>query len=44
MTVKEMRERKRELGFTYAQIAEMSGVPLGDCPESTGRGDADAPV
>lgn len=29
MTVKEMQERKRELGFTYAQIAEMSGVPLG---------------
>ena len=29
MTVKELQERKKELGFTYAQIAEMSGVPLG---------------
>lgn len=29
MTIKEMRERKRELGYSYAQIAELSGVPLG---------------
>lgn len=29
MTVKEMRERKKELGYTNAQIAELSGVPLG---------------
>lgn len=29
MTVQEMKERKRELGYTYAQIAELSGVPLG---------------
>lgn len=29
MTVKELQERKKELGFTYVQIAEMSGVPLG---------------
>ncbi len=29
MTIKEMKERKRELGYTYAQIAELSGVPLG---------------
>lgn len=29
MTVKEMKERKQELGYTYAQIAELSGVPLG---------------
>ena len=29
MTVQEMRERKKELGFTYSQIAELSGVPLG---------------
>ena len=29
MTIKEMQERKRELGFTYAQIAELSGVPVG---------------
>ena len=29
MTVQEMKERKKELGYTYAQIAELSGVPLG---------------
>lgn len=29
MTIKEMKERKKELGYTYAQIAELSGVPLG---------------
>lgn len=27
MTIQEMRERKRELGYTYAQISRMSGVP-----------------
>ena len=29
MTIQEMQERKRELGYTYAQIAELSGLPLG---------------
>lgn len=29
MTVQEMKERKKELGYTYEQIAELSGVPLG---------------
>ena len=29
MTIKEMQERKRELGYTYAQIAELSGIPAG---------------
>lgn len=29
MTIKEMQERKRELGLSYAQIAEMSGLPVG---------------
>lgn len=29
MTVQEMRERKKELGYTYSRIAELSGVPLG---------------
>ena len=28
MTISEMRERKRELGYSYEQIAEWSGVPL----------------
>lgn len=29
MTIDEMRERKRELGYTNEKIAEMSGVPIG---------------
>ena len=29
MTIKEMKERKKELGYTCAQIAGLSGVPLG---------------
>lgn len=29
MTVEEMRKRKQEKGYTYAQISELSGVPLG---------------
>lgn len=29
MTIQEMQERKRELGYTYAQIADLSGLPLG---------------
>lgn len=29
MTVGEMKKRKSELGYTYEQIAELSGVPLG---------------
>lgn len=28
MTICEMKEKKRELGLTYGQIAEKSGVPL----------------
>ena len=29
MTIQEMKEKKKEKGYTYAQIAELSGVPLG---------------
>ena len=29
MTIQEMKEKKQEKGYTYAQIAELSGVPLG---------------
>lgn len=29
MTIQEMREKKKEKGYSYAQIAELSGVPLG---------------
>ena len=28
MTITEMNERKRELGYTDARISELSGVPL----------------
>lgn len=29
MTVEEMKKKKQEKGYSYAQMAEMSGVPLG---------------
>ena len=29
MTVQEMKQKKQEKGYTYAQMAELSGVPLG---------------
>ncbi len=29
MTIEEMQKRKRELGYSYQQIAELSGLPLG---------------
>lgn len=29
MTLEQMRQRKRELGYSYEQIAELSGIPLG---------------
>ena len=29
MTINEMNERKRELGYSYEQIAQLSGVPVG---------------
>ncbi len=29
MTIEEMKERKRELGYSNEQVAELSGVPLG---------------
>lgn len=29
MTIKEMNDRKKELGYSYEQIAELSGVPVG---------------
>ena len=29
MTIQEMKEKKKEIGYTYSQIAELSGVPLG---------------
>ena len=28
MTIQEMKDRKRELGYSNAMIAELSGVPL----------------
>lgn len=29
MTILEMKQRKKEMGYSYAQISELSGVPLG---------------
>lgn len=29
MTIEEMKKKKKEKGYTYAQISELSGVPLG---------------
>ena len=29
MTIQEMKDKKKEKGYTYAQIANLSGVPLG---------------
>lgn len=29
MTIEEMKKKKREKGYTYAQISKLSGVPLG---------------
>lgn len=29
MTIQEMKDRKRELGYTNAQISELTGIPLG---------------
>lgn len=29
MTIEEMKKKKQEKGYTYAQMAELSGVPLG---------------
>lgn len=40
MTIEEMKKRKQEKGYTYAQMAKLSGVPLGTiqkifCGETT---------
>lgn len=29
MTIQEMKERKKELGYSNSTVAELSGVPLG---------------
>ena len=29
MTIEEMKQRKLQRGYSYAQISELSGVPLG---------------
>ena len=33
MTINEMKEKKKEKGYSYAKIAELSGVPLGNSAE-----------
>ncbi|MBR6173251.1 MAG: Uma2 family endonuclease [Eubacterium sp.] len=42
MTVEEMKKKKKEMGLTYRQIAEKSGVPLGTVQKVFG-GDTDTP-
>ena len=29
MTIKEMNDRRKELGYSYERVAELSGVPVG---------------
>ena len=29
MTLEEMKQRRRELGYTYRRLSELSGVPVG---------------
>lgn len=29
MTIEEMKQRKKEMGYSYAKIADLSGIPLG---------------
>ena len=29
MTIKEMKQIKKQKGYSYAQISELSGVPIG---------------
>ena len=36
MTIEEMKNRKRELGYSYEQIAELSGLPLGTVQKGLG--------
>lgn len=36
MTIEEMKERKKELGLSYEQIAKLSGLPLGTVQKALG--------
>ena len=36
MTIEEMRERKRELGYSYKQIADLAGLKLGTVQKALG--------
>ena len=38
MTIQEMKDRKKELGYTNKQISELSGVPLGTVQKIFGGG------
>ena len=37
MTIDEMRARKKELGYSYQQLSELSGVPLGTVQKVMGK-------
>ena len=36
MTIEEMKQRKLQKGYSYAQISELSGVPLGTVHDALG--------
>lgn len=44
MTIQEMKERKRELGYTNEQVAELSGIPLGTIQKIFGGKDNGAAI
>lgn len=44
MTIQEMKDKKKEKGYTYAQIANLSGVPLGTVQKTFFRGDGESKI
>lgn len=42
MTVQEMREQKRKYGYTYKQLSQLSGVPVGTI-QKIFRGETSSP-
>lgn len=42
MTIQEMREQKRKYGYTYKQLSQLSGVPVGTI-QKIFRGETSSP-
>lgn len=42
MTIREMREQKRKYGYTYKQLSQLSGVPVGTI-QKIFRGETSSP-